>query len=161
LTTTDSTFQQSLSKLLTEIFDGPPGGEAFVLNTGDPGLLKQLDSIHASTASKRPIPGKTTIASHVDHLHYGLALLNRWAAGDQNAWASADWNASWQRTTVDDKQWQTLRDGLRQEAEKWRKIVATRTEWDATMASAALSTAAHTTYHLGALRQILAAQTTP
>jgi hypothetical protein len=152
----DSVFQRALSNMLTEIFDGPPGQEAYVLNPGDTGLLRQLDTIEASAASKRPMPGKTTIATHVDHLHFGLAILNRWASGEANPWAGADWNGSWQRTTVTDAQWRTLREGLREEADKWRKIVATRTNWDDMAAAAALSTAAHTAYHFGAIRQILA-----
>ena len=156
MTTTDSVFQRALSNMLTEIFDGPPGQEAYLLNPGDPGLLRQLDTIDASAASKRPMPGKTTIAAHVDHVHFGLSILNRWAAGEANPWAGADWNASWQRTTVTEDQWRTLRDGLRHEAEKWRKVVATRTNWDDMGAAAALSTAAHTAYHFGAIRQILA-----
>ena len=41
MTATDSIFQRALSNMLTEIFDGPPGQEAFVLNPGDPGLLRQ------------------------------------------------------------------------------------------------------------------------
>jgi hypothetical protein len=159
MTPTDSVIQRALSNLLTEIFDGPPGQEAYLLNQGDPGLLRQLDTIDATAASTRPMPGKTTIAAHVDHLHYGLALLNRWAAGDANAWAGADWNESWQRTTVTEDQWRKLRDGLRQQAEAWRTVVATRTHWDAMNAAAALSTAAHTAYHFGAIRQILAGQT--
>jgi hypothetical protein len=156
MNTTDSVFQRALANMLTEIFDGPPGQEAYLLNQGDPGLLRQLDAINASTASKRPMPGKTTIASHVDHVHYGLTLLNRWAAGDTNAWAGADWNASWQRTTVTEGQWRTLCAGLRHEIDQWRKVVATRTNWDDVGASAALSTAAHTAYHFGAIRQIVA-----
>jgi hypothetical protein len=156
MATTDSTFQRALSDMLTEIFDGPPGQQAYVLNPGDPGLLRQLDTLDASAASTRPMAGKTTIAAHVDHVHFGLTLLNRWAAGDANAWAGADWNASWQRPTVTEEQWRTLRQNLRAEAEKWRKVVAGRSEWDAVGASAALSTAAHTAYHLGAIRQILA-----
>jgi hypothetical protein len=155
MTTIDSIFQRALSKMLTEIFDGPPGQEAFVLNPGDPGLLRQLDAIDAAAASKRPMPGKTTIAAHVDHIQFGLAILNRWAAGEANPWAGADWNASWQRTTVTEDQWRTLRDGLRREVEKWQKVVAGRTNWDDMAASAALSTAAHTAYHFGAIRQIL------
>ena len=153
---TDAVFQRALVKMLVEIFDGPPGQWAFVLNPGDPGLLRQLDSITADEASRRPMAGKTTIAAHVDHVHFGLAILNRWAAGDANAWAGADWNASWQRTTVSEEQWRVLRDGLRAEAEKWRAVVSARTDWDDLAASAALSTAAHTAYHLGAIRQILA-----
>ena len=155
MTTTDSVFQRALSAMLTEIFDGPPGQEAYLLNPGDPGLLRQLETIDASAASKRRMPGKTTIVAHVDHVHFGLSLLNRWAAGEANPWAGADSNASWQRTTVTEEQWRTLRDGLRQEAEKWRKVVASRMNWDDMSAAAALSTAAHTAYHLGAIRQIL------
>jgi len=73
-TTTDAVFQRALSNMLTEIFDGPPGKEAFVLNTGDPGLFRQLDTIDSSAASKRPMSGKSTIAAHTDHLHFGLSL---------------------------------------------------------------------------------------
>src|SRR6476620_3760210 len=100
MTPTDSILQRALSKMLTEIFDGPPGQEAFVLNPGDPGLLRQLDAIDATAASKRPMPGKTTIAAHADHVLFGLAILNRWMAGEANPWEGADWNASWQRTSV-------------------------------------------------------------
>ena len=156
MSTTDSIFQRALSNMLIEIFEGPPGQEAYLLNPGDPGLLRQLDTIEASAASKRPMPGNTTIAAHIDHVHFGLSMLNRWAAGEANPWADADWNASWQRTTVSEDQWRALRDGLRHEAGKWRNVVASRTSWDDTSAAAALSTAAHTAYHVGAIRQILA-----
>ena len=152
----DSIFQRALSNMLTEIFDGPPGQEAYVLNPGDAGLLRQLESIDARAASKRPVSGKPSIAAQVDHLHYGIAVLNRWAAGESNPWADADFNASWQRSTVTEEQWRTLRDALQREADKWRKGVDVRTSWDGVSASAALSTAAHTAYHLGAIRQILA-----
>src|SRR5262245_45479195 len=156
MTTTDSVFQRALANMLTEVFDGPPGQEAYMLNPGDPGLLRQLEAIDASAASKRPMPGKTTIAAHADHLYFGLSVLNRWAAGETNPWAGADWNASWQRTKVTDEEWRTLRDGLRHEAEKWKKVVAARTSWDDLAAAAGLCTAADTAHHFGAIRQILA-----
>jgi hypothetical protein len=154
----DGIFQAALSKLLVEIFDGPPGNEAYVLNPGDPGLIKQLESISAEEASARPMPGKTTIAAHADHVLFGLALFNRWVGGEENPWAGADWNASWQRTTVTPEQWRALCSNLRQAATAWRQHVATRTTWDPVTASGALSSAAHTAYHFGAIRQILAAQ---
>jgi hypothetical protein len=153
----NDTFQRALSKLLTEVFDGPPANEAYVLNPGDPGLLRQLDSISAQAASARPMPGKTTIAAHVDHVRYGLSLLTRWAAGAANPWGGADWDESWRRTVVSDEQWRTLRADLRREAAAWQKHVAARTDWSELAAAGALSSAAHTAYHLGAIRQILAA----
>jgi hypothetical protein len=106
------------------------------------------------------VPGKTTIAAHVDHVHFGLSILNRWVAGEASPWAAADWNASWHRTTVSDDQSQSLCAGLRHEVEKWRNVVATRTNWEDMGAAAALSTAAHTAYHFGAIRQILAGLST-
>ena len=157
MSTNDATFQRVLSKLLVEIFNGPPGEEAYILNPGDPGLLQQLESIDANAASTRPMAGKTTIAAHVDHVCYGLTLLNRWAAGETNPWADADWNVSWKHTSVTDDQWRALRDSFHREAETWKHAVKRRTEWDDTAAAGALASAAHTAYHLGAIRQILAA----
>lgn len=154
---TDAIFQRALCKLLIEIFDGPPGEWAYLLNPGDPGLLRQLEAIDAQTASARPMPGQTTVAAHVDHVHYGFTLMNRWAAGEPNPWADADWDLSWQRKSVTDEEWRSLRDSLRQQAEMWRDAVAKRTAWDDVSAAGALSSAAHTAYHLGATRQILAA----
>ena len=153
---TDVIFQRALSKLLVELFDGPPGNEAYVLNPGDPGLLRQLESIDAQAASTRPMPGKTTIAAHVDHVLYGLTLLNRWSAGEENPWADADWEASWRRSTVTDGEWRTLRDTMRQAVATWQTAVAARTQWNDVSAAGALASAAHTAYHLGATRQILA-----
>ena len=157
MSTNEVIFQRALSKLLTEIFDGPPGNEAYLLNPGDAGFLGELETIDASAASTRPMAGKTTIASHVDHVHYGFTLMNRWVAGEANPFADADWEASWRRTTVTEDQWRVLRDDLRRQTDTWRKAVATRTEWDDMSAAGALSSAAHTAYHLGAIRQILAA----
>ena len=154
---TDSIFQRAVSKLLTEVFDGPPDKEAYILNPGDPGLHRQLESISAATASEQAIPGKPSIAAHVDHVHYGLSLLTRWLAGEENPWADADWNGSWRRMSVTDDQWRILREGLRKQAGTWQKAVAGRTQWDDINAAGALSTIAHTAYHLGAIRQILSA----
>jgi hypothetical protein len=154
---TDSIFQLAVSKLLTEIFDGPPGTEAYILNPGDSGLLGQLEKISAATASQQAIPGKPSIAAHVDHVHFGMSLLTRWIAGEEDPWADADWTGAWKRNTVTDEQWRTLRDNLRKESDTWRKAVGVRTEWDDITAAGALSTIAHTAYHLGAIRQILGA----
>jgi hypothetical protein len=58
---------------------------------------------------------------------------------------------------VTDEQWLTLRENLRKESDTWRKAVTIRTQWDDITAAGALSTIAHTAYHLGAIRQILGA----
>ena len=74
-------------------------------------------------------------------------------------WRLVHSQGSWRRTTVTDDQWRMLRDSLRKEADTWQKAVAARIEWDDLNANGALSTIAHTAYHLGAIRQILGAAT--
>jgi hypothetical protein len=154
---TDSIFQRAVSKLLTEVFDGPPTPEAYVLNSGDPGLLRQLETISASAASLQPVRGKPSIASHAHHVYFGLSVLNRWLSGEENPFANADFNESWRRTTVTEQEWRAICESLRKEADTWRQAVVARREWDDMSAAAALSTIAHTAYHLGAIRQVLAA----
>jgi hypothetical protein len=153
----ESVFHGAISKLLIEIFEGPSGDEAYVLNPGDPGLLRQLESLSAAAASMRPSPAKPPIAAHVDHIHYGLSLLNRWIAGEENPWANSDWNASWRITSVTEEEWRTLLSNLRKSAVSWREAATGRKEWDDVTAAGAISSIAHTAYHLGAIRQILAA----
>ncbi|CAA9310530.1 MAG: hypothetical protein AVDCRST_MAG89-1087, partial [uncultured Gemmatimonadetes bacterium] len=67
-------------------------------------------------------------AAHVEHLRYGLRLMNRWAAGEENPFADADWTASWKRTTVSDAEWERLRAGLREEAHRWLAALQTPRE---------------------------------
>jgi hypothetical protein len=157
----NETLHAALVKLLTEVFDGPPAREAYILNPGDPGLLRQLESLDATVASARPMPGRTTIAGHVDHVLYGLTLMNRWAAGEPNPFADADWEAAWRTTTVSPERWRELCTALRREATSWQHTVAKRDQWDDVAAAGALSSLAHTAYHLGAIRQIIAAQQAP
>lgn len=155
MNTTSNVFRRAVSQLLTEIFEGPPEDWVYLLNPGDPGLLGQLDIIDAELASKRPAPGRTTIAAQVNHIRYSLALLNRWAAGEENPWTNADWEGSWERTRVTEDEWRTLREDLRREATSWRHAVDAREDWSGVTPETVLSSAVHTAYHLGALRQIL------
>ncbi len=86
-----------------------------------------------------------------------MTLLNRWMAGEENPWADADWNASWQRTSVTPEEWKSLCQRLSDASRAWQSAVAQRTDWNELTASGALASVAHTAYHLGAIRQILAA----
>ena len=104
----------SLALLFAELTDGPAPDAAYMLNSGDPGLLRSLDSLPAEAASKRSSAGTASIAAHVDHVCYGLDLMNRWSDGEPNPWSTADWTASWQRGTVTQAEWDALRERLRQ-----------------------------------------------
>src|SRR5688572_25565099 len=99
-------FRDAVVGLLRELVDGPPGDVAFIVNPGDRGILRSLARISASDASARP-DGRSSVAAHVRHLHYGFALLNRWARGDE-PFADANWAASWRMQEVTDNGWRDL-----------------------------------------------------
>src|ERR1044071_6006252 len=95
----DALLPQVLTSLFREIVDGPPGDMAFVVDPNDRGLIRSLAALPAEKASARR-DGRPSIAGHVQHLRFGLTLLNKWAAGDQNAFAEATFSESWSHQSV-------------------------------------------------------------
>ena len=142
----------SLSTLFRELVDGPPDKECFVLNPGDVGLLRSLDKLSADAASQST-HGGATIAAHVDHLRYGLSLLNRWSRGE-NPWAEADWTQSWRISKVSDAEWTRLRADLASEVRGWATTLREPRDMDQTELNGVVASVAHLAYHLGAIRQI-------
>jgi hypothetical protein len=143
-----------LARLFGELVDGPPtGGEAFMLNSGDAGLLRSLDKIAAADAS-RSVHDGATIAAHAQHVRYGLSLMNRWAAEGGNPFADARWDEAWKISTVDTRAWQEIRDGLRDEARRWLTVLQTPRPVAGVEFTGMVGSIAHLAYHLGAIRQI-------
>jgi len=142
----------SLTGLMTELLDGPPGKACFVLNPGDAGLLRSLDKLSADAASKS-IHAGATIAAHADHLRFGFSLMNRWMNGE-NPWNDADFSASWRISKVTDAEWQKMRADLAREARQWRDAMATPRDADDTELNGIIGSVVHLAYHLGAIRQI-------
>lgn len=143
-----------LTTLFAELVNGAPsGGAAFVLNSGDAGLLRSLDQLSAANAS-RSIHGGATIAAHARHLQYGLSLMNRWAAEGGNPFADARWDEAWKTSNVDDAEWAEIRAGLRTETEQWLTSLGTPREIGRIELTGITGSIAHLAYHLGAIRQI-------
>ncbi|HEY6090734.1 MAG TPA: hypothetical protein VIV83_01945 [Gemmatimonadales bacterium] len=140
----------TLTTLFAELTDGAQR-ESYVLNRGDAGLLRSLDKLSAADASQAATGA--SIAAHVDHLRYGLSLMNRWAAGE-NPFADADWSASWRITAVSESEWQRLRATLRTEAQRWLAAQRTPRDVSTTELNGMVGALAHLAYHLGAIRQI-------
>ena len=143
----------ALSRVFSELTDGPRHKLGVVLNTGDGGLLRSLDKLSAGEASDA-VHGGATIAAHAQHVRYGLSLMNRWAAEGGNPFADATWDAAWRLSTVDDAEWQEIRDGLRGETERWQQALRTPREVTNIELTGMIGSVAHLAYHLGAIRQI-------
>jgi hypothetical protein len=145
----------SLSTLFAELADGAskkPGG-AFILNTGDAGLLGSLDKLSAADAS-RSVNDGAPIAAHASHLRYGLSLMNRWAREGGNPFADATWDEAWKTSRVNDSEWTEIRDGLRREAHRWLEALGSPRDVAAAELNGMIGSIAHLAYHLGAIRQI-------
>ena len=144
----------TLERLFSELVDGPVrDGGAFMLNSGDAGLLRSLEKLGAVDAS-RSVNDGATIAAHAQHVRYGLSLMNRWASEGGNPFADATWDAAWQISAVDAIQWDEIRGGLRDEAHRWQKVLETPREVADVEVSGMIASIGHLAYHMGAIRQI-------
>jgi hypothetical protein len=143
-----------LARLFAELADGASQkGGAFILNSGDIGLLRSLDKLSAGAAS-RSVNDGATIAAHAQHLRYGLSLMNRWAGEGGNPFADAKWDEAWKTATVDSREWEEIRNGLREEADRWLEALGSPREVTALELSGMIGSIAHFAYHIGAIRQI-------
>jgi hypothetical protein len=152
-----SAITESLVTLATELVHGGPKGGSYILNGGDAGMLGSLDKLSAAQASASS-HGGATIAAHVEHVAYGLSLLNRWNGGEANPYADADWGKAWERTSVTDAEWEAVRDDLRAQVRSWmealRRPPRAIDELSDYERNGLVGSLVHLAYHLGAIRQI-------
>ena len=145
-------YSQSLTRLFSELVNGVSKG-GFVLNTGDAGLLQSLDRLSADEAS-RSSNGGATIAAHVQHVRFGLSLMNKWAAEGGDPFTNARWDEAWKVSTVSDADWSEIRTGLRHETGRWLAVLGTPRDAAPIEFTGMISSIVHLAYHLGAIRQI-------
>jgi hypothetical protein len=143
---------KTLTTLFSELVNGAAPDGAYILNAGDEGLLRSLDKLSAKAASA-PTPTGSSVAAHVDHLRYGLSLMNRWSAGE-NPFAGADWSTSWKKTMVSEDEWRTRRAELGTEATRWLGALGAPRDVREMELNGIIGSIAHLAYHLGAIRQI-------
>ena len=143
-----------LTRLFSELVDGArdPTG-AFILNSGDVGLLRSLDTLSAGDAS-RSVNDGATIAAHAQHVRYGLSLMNRWANEGGNPFADAKWDEAWKMFGVDATEWEHVRNGLRDETQRWLEALNVPRDVTDIELTGMIASIAHLAYHLGAIRQI-------
>ena len=142
-----------LALLFSELVNGTGDSGAFILNSGDVGLLRSLDKIPAADAS-RAVNGGASIAAHTRHVQYGLSLMNRWATEGGNPFADATWDEAWKTSVVDAAEWDAIRNGLGEETTRWLQALKTPRDVAEAELNGMIGSIAHLAYHLGAIRQI-------
>jgi hypothetical protein len=144
----------ALVTLFAELVDGTSSrGGAFILNSGDIGLLRSLDRLSSADASLA-VNGGATIAAHAKHVQYGLSLMNRWAAEGGDPFADATWDEAWKTSVVDASQWEQIRSALGDEAHRWLQALDSPRQVTDVELAGMIGSIAHLAYHLGAIRQI-------
>jgi hypothetical protein len=144
----------TMARLFAELVNGTAtfdGG--YIVNTGDIGLVESLEKLSAADASRSTNDG-ATIAAHVQHERYGLALMNRWAREGGDPFADAKWDEAWKTREVDAAAWREIRNGFASEARQWLEVLRTPRETSGTELNGMVASIAHFAYHMGAIRQI-------
>ena len=146
----------AIAALFEEAYDGPKVGSFtwFTDSETNSSVFATLQGLSAEEASTSldgsGMPG-STIASHVEHLRWSLALSNALLRGKQ---PGTDWEESWQVCVVDAEGWSRLQETIREEYRMLLQDMQQRTDLPAEMVLPGVSIVAHGAYHLGAIRQM-------
>ena len=142
-------FTTALSILFRETFEGMPTKEEQVYLAHNTGIFSTLGSLSAEQASTE-ING-ATIAAHSEHARFYIELLDNYLNRDMRV---IDFKQSWKVTTVNDDEWDDLREKIAKLYGKTSETLEKNDVWGLDTITVAMGIVAHTAYHLGAIRQI-------
>ena len=146
---------ESLRTLLRETFEGPAGPSTyFIDNDPQAGLLATIDRLSPAEASRPTRPGGATIAAHADHVAFHLEVSDAWIRGDRDP---RDWSLSWIAHEVDEAGWSRIRRRVRRGYEELIRTIENESGAVDGSLETAIAAAVHAAYHLGAIRQRVAA----
>jgi hypothetical protein len=142
-------FVGSLAYLLRETFEGSPEGQMSAYLDHGVGFFPTLENLSAAEASKETV--SMTIAAQTEHAKFYLDRLCEYLNGRTEP---VRWDDSWLIETVNDAEWDSLRDGVKKSYENALRCVADIDSWNEMQTGMAMGMIAHSAYHLGAIRQL-------
>lgn len=142
-------FLKAILYLLSETFEGSPETGSAYLDKGI-GVLNTIEKLSATEVSREV--GSMTIAAQTEHAKFYLDRLCEFINGRTE---KVNWEQSWLIETVNETEWNVLRDGVRKSYEDVLRCFADVPDWDEERVGIAMGILAHTAYHLGAIRQIM------
>jgi hypothetical protein len=150
---TSEALTSAVRQLLAEGFEGASAGTTWFVD--DQGLLGSIQELDAARASRPTSPEGSTVAAHVEHVRWFVALLNAFARGERPA---VEWAESWTVREVDGEAWASLQADPEREFRELSEHLARGVEVeDPERLMPVLATVAHVAYHLGAVRQMVKA----
>lgn len=145
--------KQHLLECLDETFNTTHG---VYLDKGT-SLFQTLNGVSATEASQKLSESTATIAAQVEHVRFYLDVLNEIMLTKQIV--DIDWREIWNRvTTVTPDEWNELKQRLGDSHQRVMSTISSFRDWNGEYDFAgSLSILVHTAYHLGGIRQALAA----
>ncbi|WDL96695.1 hypothetical protein [Alicyclobacillus sp. ALC3] len=142
----------SLRNMLREAFEGPanPKQTWFTNNEPNSGFFGVLDELSANEAST--FVYGTTLAAHANHVRYHISGTNELLKSGQ--YPEMNWVKSWATTSVTEQRWNKIREELRSEYSTLMEAFD-GIQWNEQLSNEVLASLAHSTYHLGAIQQML------
>ncbi|MBB6099858.1 putative damage-inducible protein DinB [Deinobacterium chartae] len=122
------------------------------------GLLTTLTEVSAEQASRASRAGGSTIAAHANHVRFALRIMLGRLHGERGP---VEWGPEWERSRVDDAEWDALRTELGELYQEFAGLLRSRTVWDEQALGVVMTQIAHTAYHVGAIRQVKLAVSAP
>lgn len=142
-------FLKDILVILRETFEGSPEGQPSAYLDRGVGIFPTLKKFSAEDVS-RDING-TTITAQTEHAKFYLDRMVEFIKGRTDA---VDWDQSWLIEDVNEAEWDALRDAVRKSYENVLLCFAEVETWNQDNIGDAVAIIAHTSYHLGAIRQI-------
>ena len=142
-------FLKDVLVILRETFEGSPEGQGSAYLDHGIGIIPTIAELSAETAST--FVNGTTIAAHTEHAKFYLDRLVEFLNGRIE---KVNWDDSWLIETVNDTEWDALRETVNKTYENVLRCFADIEAWDQNNIGEAVAMIAHTAYHLGAIRQI-------
>jgi hypothetical protein len=142
-------FVGSLAYLLRETFEGSPEGQMSAYLDHGTGFFPTLEKLTAAQVSQGV--SEMTIAAQTEHAKFYLDRLCEYLNGRTEP---VRWDDSWLIETVNDTEWDSLRDGVRKSYENALRCIAEIESWNEMRTGMAMGMIAHSAYHLGAIRQL-------
>lgn len=142
-------FLKDVLFILGETFEGSPEGQGSAYLDNGVGVFNTLENLSAEQVSRHI--GGTTIAAHTEHAKFYLDRLCEFINGSTE---KVNWEQSWLIETVNETEWNFLREGMQKSYEGVLRCFAEVETWKEDNIGEAIAIIAHTAYHLGAIRQI-------
>jgi len=143
-------FLKDVLVVLRETFEGSPEGQGSAYLDQGIGIFPTLEKLSAEDVSREI--GETTIAAHTEHAKFYLDRIVEFINGRTE---KVNWEQSWLIETVNETEWNALRDSVRKSYENVLRCFAEIETWNQDNIGDAVAIIAHTAYHLGAIRQMI------